>query len=349
MIALLLLLFILISFIKPESKRISVILLLLLIVDISITNTNVDYIIYQNRYDDPTGIEGYTEPLFTLIELFFKNINVDFHFFRIIVLSIYVIVLYILIKQKTKYTSIVIGLFSILPFCLHMSWIRFSLAFLLVYCYFIIYSKYKKLSILLLLLAIFIHSGTIICLPFILIERVKSSNKMICYILIITCLAFFFVNVSNSMNIVAFIIGDGKSAVLQKAYSMGDITNSTIYRQLSVFIYVFTSVIMLFLVKKNLEGRSNYDKLPFVFFIYKINIYCLALIPLISIVDDFYRLTLYVLPLNFICFTFYKGLNKKIFNTLFIFYFVIIFYVFIGRLDVYDNAFIQFYNFQILI
>lgn len=340
--------------VKRKNKIISVFMLLFMWVLFGWSRNVADQRIYQTRYLFLEEYEAMTEPIFTFIfsiGYFFEMTYLDLlPFLSLAILA----VLYFVTYRLTNQVSIVMALILIFPFTIQACWIRLSLAMIFMYIAFYFSLRETKKSILLYylfsVLGIFTHLGVFPLLSFIWLK--KMSIRRVFYGMIVSSLLFMMTaNVDSILSLLSFIISEGKAISVQNSYSLGKVNISNLYRIASLILLGSISVFLLFkqrnFFRRMEEGETDKKQNVYLFrteYMIKINLAIMSLAPLILLFDDFYRLQVYIFPLNYIVLSYRFCFSRKLgFVWLTAFYAFIAFYITVGRLDMVDMTFWAFF------
>lgn len=341
--------------VKRNSKALSIIILLFMWVLFGWSRDIADQEIYNTRYLLLEEYAGMTEPIFTFIfsiGYFFRMTYLDLlPFLALAILA----VLYFITCRLTNQVSLVMALFLIFPFTIQACWIRFSLAMMFIYIAFYFSLMETRKSVLFYfifsILGVFTHLGAFPLLGLIWLK--KMSIKRVFYGMIALSLLFMATtNVDSILFLLSFIISEGKALSVQKSYSLGEINISNLYRVLSLILLGSISIFLLFKqrhffceLRKNETDKKMDAYLSRTEYMIKINLAIMSLAPLILLFDDFYRLQVYIFPLNYIVLSYRFCYSRKSdFVWLTAAYAFVAFYIIVGRLDMVDSTFWSFFT-----
>ena len=303
------------GFITRENKILLFIFLALLLLAIYKDTGNADYLSYLNDYQDATFEEHVSDPLFFLLLKFFSNIGISFDLFRILFFAIYFCILHKLISSKTRYGIWVWALFATSVFCLHVVWIRYSMAFMFVYLGLYLYyvQKNKLLAYIAFFAAVFFHLGVIVCWPLLFMGNLSRKKFMI--FITVFLAAFFLISSTNIIYFLEFFAGDERTRYFDRNYLSQDIARSGVYKIIESILTIIGVYLVIHLERKKILKYS--DKPQYreciceIELLKRFNIYSITLIPFINVAEPIARYFLYIYPVYLIVFSYYYRFDKK--------------------------------------
>ncbi len=321
MLTIIIFVLIIIALFNKNNKAISNILILLLIIAAYNVVEMADYEGYKKLYDNPDLDVRDIEPLAKVVVSFFKSLGFSFELYRIFFLSSFFLLVNHLVKKHTRYISFFWALYAISVLCMHIIWIRFSMGVFLVYIALDILcdkSKLNKKKYLvascLMVLATFLHGGTICFLPLLLINL--FSKKTILRFAPIVAALLMVVSYTAIMQLLSLYMAAEKADYLDYAYSHGEST-SVQYQMVEALIFIFGVFVLLRIERKGVEVLPKNNEvetaLTKIEFAEKINVFSLCIIPLMNLFDAFNRFFFYLFPFYLVILSLYYKWHKKTF------------------------------------
>lgn len=265
---------------------------------------NPDRNIYRYRFDAYNGwLEDVTEPLYTLAMKYFHLLGVTFQESYIIISFLFLVALFYYIYSTCRNRNFVIAAILVSTYCMFITLFRttFASIFALLAILVLLYSNYNKivktvLYILLISIASFIHSLYLLYLPLVSVlwvERDKLVKIVFCSIVL--CVLFVGAISTNLLpDIMGFMHMEGKEDMFLGDTDNGD-GNKVIQYLLSVLRCL--SVLVIPFGIKFLDKEIRFNNIEN--FILNINIIFLAVLPLLFISHDLYRIFYVISIVNF--------------------------------------------------
>lgn len=310
------------SILKGREKIFSFMLLVFMWVLFWANYNNADYLNYKNLYDyvNYTGV-GYSTSQFGFVFImkFASRLGLEYHHFLMIFSLIGLYLISDTVKRYTDKPQLVYLVYFIYPFLLDIVQVKHFLAMsIIVYCF--RYLEYEgnlnNIKYLLgILMAVSIHTISIIFIPILFIKNIKISKM---YILIIMVLAIGIpLAYTNFFQIYAYRFLDIQRI---EAYFL----NRARYGFLIQFFIQGVIFLLVYYSKVILEKRKESNK--FVELVYRTNLYLIILFPLYIINGTFERGFRIIMILNYIVFSKLYSTSKK--NNKGVVLFIIMIFVF---------------------
>jgi len=302
------------GFIARENKNLNFIFLALLLLAVYQDTGNADYLSYVNEYQDANFEQHVSDPFFFLLVKFFSKLGTPFELFRIIFFGVYFFILNKLISSKTRYGIWVWSLFATSVFCLHVVWMRYTMAFMFIYLGLYLYYVQKKtlFSYISFFVAVFFHFGVVICWPLLFIGEMSKRKYMI--FIVVFLAGFFLLSNSNIINFLEMFAGDERTSYIERNYLSQDIARSGVYKIIESILTIIGVYLVLYLEKKKMVRLGDKPKqrvcISEIELLKRFNIYSITLIPFINVAEPIARYFLYIYPVYLIVFSYYYRFDK---------------------------------------
>ena len=325
MIAFIFSMILVIAFLFPKDKKVTVIILLAMWIMFGWSSNNADYEIYVNRYYNYENMTSQTEPLFSLLMKLFNYLNFSYEQFLIFISFIILNLIIIVLKKNTKHVNIVLFLYLIFPFCFDVVMLRYTLGTTIIisgikYLLSDKKSDFWKYCIYVLIAALF-HFSFIIMIVFGLVKFL--NRKQIIRLLMIT---FLFSIIFSSLldyaiplltNINFMNIGNKINIVLTFANQSYDSYRTFTYIAKVLIINIF-AFILINEIKKDTINRNNTEILTLVDTISNLNLLLLIILPLLIYSADIFRIQLTMYWINYLLVAKYFDSQKLYINNEFL-------------------------------
>ena len=304
-----------IGFVVRKNKYLNFIFLALLLYAVYRDTGNADYLGYVNDYQDANFEEHVSDPLYYLLVKFFANLGIPFELFRLLFFFFYFFVLHKLISSRTKHELWVWVLFATSVFCLHVVWMRYSMAFMLIYhgLFLYYYSGKKILAYVSFIMAVFFHFGVVVCFPLLFIGEMgkKKFFVMLAFIFVAT----FFLSNLGLLSFFELVSGDERAGYIERNYLSQEVARSGVYKIIESILTIICVYYVLQLERKKVNRfRNNSVKqkcISDIELIQRFNMYSIVLVPLINIAEPIARYFMYIYPVYLIVFTYYYTFDKE--------------------------------------
>lgn len=273
-----------------------------------------DYLSYFNDYNLmlTQGISSFNDIGYVFIEKFFVNLNLNYSFFRLAIISFSFVMLYYGLKKLEVNYHYIISIYMIYQCLMDTMQIRNFLAtsiFIYGLQYLYLQGFNNKIKYILFnLLAASIHSSLLLYLLFLFKDSsfLQKKNIKILGIISITLSMFIFV-FPESINIFSvFLSYIGKQELFIRYFSNA---GSSLGFILPLFSFILFSLYILYVNKRNSISQDNWINK-----IYHLNIITMLFLPLIIIDPTWYRVNRNLNILNYSCISLSNKIQKRDFQ-----------------------------------
>lgn len=309
---------------KPNSKRVFFITAMFLWFLAAFCTLTADTNVYELRYNGFAAVSSMTEPGYTLLMSFFNRLGLSYEMFLAVIYAIILGIIACFIWKNSVRPNTTLALYAIFSYSIDMVQMRNTLAFSVSLLGIdAILNQNSRKSIIKFLIFVAIGSSihfSVILFIFLLVPILLETKRA----LIVTGVSMIILGISTNVRIISnavsiFVGVERASNILARISRYASDSVSTL--QSVVIICVAISVIMLLLVRNNLQKDMFYDKRAYdsvssyetkTKMIINFQLVMLMTLPIISFVLDVYRLNRYLLLIAYVGFSFYRlGKNKK--------------------------------------
>lgn len=283
---------------------------------------NADFIIHQKRFYNYQDLISQTELIYSFLMKMFNSIGSDYRTF-LVCDSLFVCCVYShFIRKNTNYPNLVLALYLIYPFCMDVTMVRYTLAFAVILCG--LDSLWRSNSIKKFLICVMIgfllHSSMILTLLFLLPRFFKDAGLK--RVTLFGALGLFVCGslVKMLLNFVAkvsfFNLGEKSSIVLKSSLMKYD-TDAYFRYGVKIFIaflimwFIFRQINKFLKKIQNVLQDSDSVKVSMIFFVSKLNLIALLIVPLVMFSADVFRLQLSLSVVFYVAIANYLELKKK--------------------------------------
>lgn len=167
-----------------KSKLISALICIFMWIVFAYGTNSSDSGNYQYVYENilNSSLQKHYEPGFSILMMFSNKVGLTFLQFRMLLASIYVLIIYKSINNYSKYASLVLALFIIAPFFFFVSGLRNAISSaIIIYSIKYLYKDNRKAKIkylIGLLFATMFHYSSVFYIVFLLINKNKKMNLL---------------------------------------------------------------------------------------------------------------------------------------------------------------------------
>ena len=299
-----------------NNKVLSTLFIIILIVWGGTVCYNADYFLYEFDYNN-YNILKISEPFFRLILKTFNDLGFSYSQFRFIIIMLMILSYFFVVKKLTPNTTNVIMLYTIFPFCINITQLRFAMAlpFLYVGIYLLLKNKERNLKniigyVLCIILGGLIHTSIFLFILFLIPIIFKKNWKKILIVLLVISILFVFT--SSVLSIVGNNLITKKINFVLKRSTEG--TNGVIRTHLGTFVKCSIWLAIYFVIHEYMKRKiykymNERDK----FIddsIFKFNICSIVFLPWIFYVTDLCRLYEATLLINYVSLSFFYSYYK---------------------------------------
>ena len=264
--------------------------------------------IYISRYNNPSMWSSTTEFLYNWIMTFCKSLGMDFVTFKVVITFFQLLLIYLTIWKYGLYPNIIIALYMVFPFPMHIAQMRNALAAAIFIwgLRYIIYDdgtiKIKKFKltkndikfICTILVAACIHTASVGWLVLLLAKKMSLKFNVL-FAIVFNILILFVLSPENILNVINVFGGGSRiSAYFTVAYQLSSA------RQYGHLIGIlFTSTIFIFLAYYMFKYKKDVVNYEYSELLLKCNISMLFILSVvIKYTGEIYRLQEGMLVLN---------------------------------------------------
>lgn len=283
--------------IKKQSKTLVLFMLIYMWIIFSLNTYSGDFLNYEYVYNSILNGELYFEyePAITLLMIICKTIGLSYINFRMIIGTIYIILIYYSANLYTKYTAYAISLYMIFPFLVYVSVFRAGLSGVIVTIAFkyLIDDKINatRKFFLIMSIAILFHYSSALYLGIVFLRKCKPNIKVF-FIMMGSCILITLLYYSNILYEIAGIFIKNYRVLKYFDYYRNAVDINlkwALYR----FIIVFVNIFILYLARtiwkrcRKKEDEKNVGKA--LDLTVNLNLLMIIILPLLFLSNVFIR------------------------------------------------------------
>lgn len=306
MLLIIFLLLIILSFINPKSKYLSLAIIFFMWIIYGMNTYSGDYKSYEYVYNNISvfGFSHY-EFLFSFIMVVCGKMGLSFHFFRMVLATIFVMFLYKTVKLYTVYTALALSFIMIFPFPYYVSVLRAGLAAVIIVwsVQFLYYDNIKNnvKFIAGILFASAFHYYALFFLAMLFAKKKLNQLRLLCIMLGTSVIALLFKNIDLVFIFLSHYTDRAKTLQWFTQSSNINLNWKGILIQIGILvinIYLIRKVRMSDLYKFETQSSTRKRELWFCNFVYNANLMLILISPFMFINDTAMRFVWVILILN---------------------------------------------------